>query len=101
MERLSRKAANALVSAMPREMRKEFAHGRPIGISIHRLKPMERWGNTAHLILRRDQILANDLVKRAWSRDRDKAREEAARAVDYFVFGASREYETEFKWVEV
>lgn len=83
---LSKEAKKAIGANMPKEIRNRWKKGNCVMVTIKVHKPLKRWGDTCLLILRKNQILSNNLVMFAWNNDIEKAKVEAANAIDFFVY---------------
>ena len=89
----------AIMKAMNKSQRRWLKEGEIFSVRIIRKgRPMKRWGadqNMAKIAVGGNccRIYRNNLEDLAWSHDPEKAREEAANALNYFIYGDSSEYE--------
>ena len=92
----SKEVKAAIRKAMSKSQRRWLDEGEIFSVRIVKVgKEMKRWGaeeNTAKIAVggKNCRIYRNNLVEFAWNYDEEKAAEEAARALDYFIDG---EYE--------
>ena len=89
----SKEVKKAIRKAMSKSQRKWMDEGEIFAVRIIKAgREMKRWGadgNIAKISVggKNCRIYRNNLVDFAWNYNEDKAAEEAARALDYFIDG--------------
>lgn len=95
----SKEVKKAIMKKMSKSQRKWMKEGEIFSIRIVRFgRPMKRWGdddNTAKIAVggKSCRIYRNNLVDLAWNYDPENAAVEAARALDYFVYGDKDDFD--------
>lgn len=89
---VSPEVRKAIMKAMTPSQRKWMKEGEIFAICIIRKgKPLLRWGEDNNMV-KLDvggaccKIYRNNLEELAWNIDTEKARKEAAQAIDYFIY---------------
>ena len=93
-------AKRKIESAMPGAVRRAYAQGAEIQVTIVRTgRPLKRWGTIAEITIRKNIVLKNSMSEIAWNWDEEKVKAEAANAIDYMVYGGKSEFRLEFRIV--